>query len=109
MCTGSLSTISSTARPTASPESWRSRVRCATPPQSYDGDGKLRAGRLDKYPPRDVNPTFTTTAMAEGAIDGVAADYVVASPFETEFKYSAFDYPTAPAAADAASRPSRTP
>jgi len=66
--------------------------------QAYDGDGKPRAGRLDVYPPRDVNGTFTTTAMAEGAIDGVAADYVVASPFETRFKYSAFAYPMAPAA-----------
>ena len=69
--------------------------------QSYDGDGKPRVGRLDKYPPRDVNTTFTTTAMAEGAIDGVAADYIVASPFETRFKFASFDYPTAPAAADA--------
>ena len=66
--------------------------------QAYDGDAKPRAGRLDVYPPRDFNGTFTTTAMAEGAIDGVAADYVVASPFETRFKYSAFAYPMAPAA-----------
>ena len=78
----------------------------ATPPhgvigQSYDGDAKPRVGRLDKYPPRDVNTTFTTTAMAEGAIDGVAADYIVASPFETRFKFASFDYPMAPAAAAA--------
>ena len=63
--------------------------------QSYDGDSTPRHGRLDAYPPRDEDSTFTTTAMGEGAIEGVAADYKVSSPYETRFKYSAFDYPMA--------------
>ena len=44
------------------------------------------------YPPLDKEVVFKTSAMAEGAIDGVGSDYEVASPFETRFKYSAFDH-----------------
>ena len=31
---------------------------------------------------------ITTSAMGEGAIEGIAANYEVASKFATEFKYS---------------------
>ena len=58
--------------------------------QSFDGDDKPRKGRLDVYPPRNVEAEFTTSAMAEGAIEGVAADYVVKKPYDTGFKYSRF-------------------
>jgi hypothetical protein len=55
--------------------------------QSYDGDGKAISGRQDNY----SEAVVVTEAMAEGAIEGVASDYRVASPFETLFKYSRFD------------------
>ena len=65
--------------------------------QSFDGEwhpGRVgsypRQGKLDMYPPRKVVGEFTTQAMAEGAIDGVARDYEMASNFETAFKYSSF-------------------
>jgi len=53
-----------------------------------------RTGRVDVYPPRGVNATFTTEAMAEGAIDGVASEYEMPSPFATAFKYANFGAPT---------------
>ena len=34
---------------------------------------------------------MTTKAMAEGAIEGVAADYRMGSKYATDFKYSRFD------------------
>jgi hypothetical protein len=55
--------------------------------QSYDGDGKAISGKQDNY----SAPVVVTEAMAEGAIEGVASEYQVASPFETAFKYSRFD------------------
>lgn len=55
--------------------------------QSYDGDGKAISGKQDNYSAAVV----MTEAMAEGAIEGVASDYRVASAFETAFKYSRFD------------------
>lgn len=58
--------------------------------QSFDGDGLARTGRLDAYPPRTHNATFVTSAMAEGAIDGTAADYEVPHIFSTDFSYSRF-------------------
>lgn len=54
--------------------------------QSFDGDGRPRVGRRDVYD----RPVVRTSAMAEGAIDGVADDYRVAWPFETEFRYARF-------------------
>ena len=50
-----------------------------------------RDGKLDVYPPRNRPGVFRTSAMAEGAIDGTAADYVVRSPYDTRFAYSRFD------------------
>ena len=58
--------------------------------QSFDGDDRPRRGKLDRYPPRSLPGRFRTTAMAEGAIDGVAADYVLAHPRATDFAYSRF-------------------
>jgi len=59
--------------------------------------GKPRSGKTDKYPTRaelgkvpGKIDEFTTTAMAEGAIDGAAKDYVVSEPYATTFKYSKF-------------------
>jgi hypothetical protein len=59
--------------------------------QSFDGSEVPRFGRLDQYPPLDVPADFATSAMAEGAIEGVAADYEVAAPYSTSFKFSRFD------------------
>ena len=49
--------------------------------------GNPRTGRRDQYP---ESGNFTTTAWAEGAIDGRPDDYVLASPASTAFKYSRF-------------------
>ena len=53
---------------------------------SFDGMTP-RFGRRDKYP---TSGNFTTSANAEGAIRGHAAEYEVSSPFDTRFKYSVF-------------------
>ena len=58
--------------------------------QSYDGSKVPRYGRVDQYPPLEVPADFTTAAMAEGAIEGVAADYQVADKYATQFKFSRF-------------------
>lgn len=58
--------------------------------QSFDGDSRPRFGRMDQYPSTSVPGEFTTAAMAEGAIEGKAEDYIVSSPFDTIFKYSRF-------------------
>ncbi|KAL1515711.1 hypothetical protein AB1Y20_002327 [Prymnesium parvum] len=55
--------------------------------QSWDGDDKGVGGKQDDYHGTDV----TTSAMAEGAIEGVASDYEMSSPFDTNFKFSRFD------------------
>lgn len=55
--------------------------------QSYDGDDAPLNGKLDDYSGAEV----TTTAQAEGAIEGVAADYRMRHKFATRFKYSRFD------------------
>ena len=77
----------------------------ATPPhgilgQSFDGEwrpGRVgsypRSGRVDAYPPRDVAAEFTTRAMAEGAIDGVASDYALPRCFATRYMYASFGAP----------------
>ena len=54
--------------------------------QLFDGDEIARAGCLDNYSGAKV----TTRAVAEGAIEGVAQDYQVYMPYETEFCYSRF-------------------
>jgi len=55
--------------------------------QSFDGDGVGIDGAIDDYTGKEI----TTKAMAEGAIEGTAADYKMASPFETAYVYSRFD------------------
>jgi len=57
--------------------------------QSYDGDNMGVDGAQDDY--RKGGEEMTTSAMAEGAIEGVATDYKVASGFATSFRYSRFD------------------
>lgn len=56
--------------------------------QSFDGSLIAVSGKQDKY---GDAPEFTTTAQAEGAIEGVFTEYVVPAPFTTSFKYSRFD------------------
>lgn len=56
--------------------------------QSFDGSLIAVSGKQDKY---GDAPEFTTTAQAEGAIEGIFTDYLMSSPFETNFKYARFD------------------
>lgn len=58
--------------------------------QSF-GDVHPRQGRLDEYPPLDTEGVFTTSAMAEGAIDGEAREYEMSDVYGVSFKYSLFD------------------
>lgn len=55
--------------------------------QSWDGDGMAVDGAQDDYTTTEV----TTKAMAEGAIEGTAADYEMDDKFSTDFKYSRFN------------------
>ena len=64
--------------------------------QSFDNNPVPRVGTLDVYPPLDEVAEFTTKAMAEGVIEGTADEYKVATPFETEYKYSGFGRATQP-------------
>jgi hypothetical protein len=59
--------------------------------QSFDGSMIAVSGKQDKY--NDL-PEFTTTAQAEGALEGKHTDYIMAAPFATDFKYSRFDAKT---------------
>jgi len=54
--------------------------------QSFTTD-EPRWGKTDSYP---IEGSFTTKAMAEGAIEGTAAMYEVTSPFGTDFAFSRF-------------------
>ena len=44
-------------------------------------------------------PQLTTSAQAEGAIEGVHTDYKLDAPFSTGFAFSTFDRPRAAAPA----------
>jgi len=57
--------------------------------QTFDGDAVAVDGAQDDYSGSVVH----TKAMGEGAIEGVAADYAVASndPYAIDFKYSRFN------------------
>jgi hypothetical protein len=55
--------------------------------QSYDGDGIAVDGAEDDYQPDEV----TTSAMAEGAIEGKASDYKMSGAFATDYMFSRFD------------------
>jgi len=54
--------------------------------QSYDADNITIDGAKDQY----NGAEFTTSAQAEGAIEGIYSDYEVASAFDTKFKFSRF-------------------
>jgi len=54
--------------------------------QTFDGDNIAVDGAQDDY----SGKTVVTKAMGEGAIEGVASDYAVNSPFSTNFKFSRF-------------------
>ena len=56
--------------------------------QSYDNDTVAVNGKLDDYFDKS---NVVTSAMAEGAIEGVADDYVVDSPHDTRFRFTRFD------------------
>merc|ERR1719198_230177 len=56
--------------------------------QSFDGSLIAVSGKQDKY---GDAPEFTTTAQAEGAIEGNFTEYIMPSPFATSFKYARFD------------------
>jgi len=57
--------------------------------QTYDRDLRPINGRRDNY--RNFASQFTTAAQAEGALEGTAADYRVASAFATPWRFSRFD------------------
>ena len=59
--------------------------------QSWDGDDIAINGAVDDYTFNPNEPTITTKAMAEGAIEGVAADYELAKGDATDFAFSRFD------------------
>jgi len=71
--------------------------------QSWDGDQIAISGRTDDYYSVPAGHTFTTSAQAEGAIEGSYRDYQMSSPFATAFRYSRFDakVPTPPRNASA--------
>jgi hypothetical protein len=52
--------------------------------QAWDGDSVGVVGKTDEYKGDEI----TTSAMGEGAIEGVAADYEVVSKFSADFKFS---------------------
>jgi hypothetical protein len=69
--------------------------------QSYQDDA-VRNGKLDDYDIESADksaqvnsdgylPSMTTSAQAEGAIDGLFTDYVLQRPASTAFAYSRFD------------------
>jgi len=64
--------------------------------QSFDGDDVGINGKQDPYTEATPGPLLVTSAMAEGAIEGEAAEYKMPSKFATAFKYSRFDRLSAP-------------
>lgn len=64
--------------------------------QSFDGDDVGVNGKEDPYTGATPGPHLVTSAMAEGAIEGEAAEYKMPSKFATAFKYSRFDRLSAP-------------
>ena len=56
--------------------------------QAYDADGLAVSGNQDVYP--KTGEEFTTSAMAEGALEGTADDYLMDSPFAFQFPYARF-------------------
>ena len=56
--------------------------------QSFATPGTVRNGKQDVYP---FAGDFTTSALAEGAIEGTALDYEMHNAFATEFVFSRFN------------------
>ena len=68
--------------------------KCSTPEtiavrvgQSFATQGRVRNGKVDRYP---WAGKYTTSAQAEGAIEGTARQYEVASAYATAFAFSRF-------------------
>ena len=61
--------------------------------QSYDGSDVAVDGKVDSYKYDPKKPVVRTSAMGEGAIEGVASDYAVlgGSSYGHAFKYSRYD------------------
>jgi hypothetical protein len=53
-----------------------------------------RHGKVDRYP---LHGEFTTSAMAEGALEGTASLYEVVGPYDTDFYFSRFSAAQLPA------------
>ena len=66
--------------------------------QSFDGSQLAVTGKQDQY--TDA-PEFTTSAQAEGAIEGNYTQYMLAAPFATTFAYDRFGATTHVAPRDA--------
>jgi hypothetical protein len=58
--------------------------------QTYDRDGTAVIGARDDYKP-DENHHTQTKAQGEGAIEGVASDYMMHGVFSCDFKFSRFN------------------
>lgn len=58
--------------------------------QSWDGDTLAVDGATDDYTYHADHPFVVTKVQAEGAIDGAAGDYELASPFDAQSKFSRF-------------------
>jgi len=59
--------------------------------QTFDGDDITVDGAQDDY----EKSLVVTNAQAEGAIEGSWEDYIVAGPFDTQFKYSRYSVASA--------------
>jgi hypothetical protein len=67
----------------------RANAQCSGCRSGCDvADPGASCGKTDDYKTHDN--AATTSAMGEGAIEGVAADYEMASKFATHFKYSRY-------------------
>ena len=58
--------------------------------QSWDGSNTAVDGRTDNYVYNASHPVITTSAQAEGAIEGDAHDYQLTAATATDFKFSRF-------------------
>ena len=58
--------------------------------QGWDGSNTAVDGRTDSYVYNASHPVVTTSAQAEGAIEGEARDYQLADATATDFKFSRF-------------------
>jgi hypothetical protein len=58
--------------------------------QSWDGDDRAVDGAVDDYKFHAENPSVTTKAMAEGAIEGGGNQYALSSAFSVGFVYQRF-------------------